>query len=147
MAGCLDEMQKPIRNSWDTNAKSTILIILQLTCNIISATKYSINSNLGFKNISFFFWPHHTACGILVPWTGIEPGPLALDLQGIPSRTFLYPYGAPNHRGLAKCWEKGMEQMTIFFKASICLYFHNGVHFKSIFLRTLGFFVLNLDKE
>lgn len=73
MAGCLDEMQKPIRNYWDMNAKSTILIIPQLKCNIISATKYSINSNLGFKNISFFFWPHHTACGILVPRTGIDP--------------------------------------------------------------------------
>ena len=107
-----------------------------------------MNSNLGFKNICFFFfWPHHAACGILVPWTGIEPGPLALDLQGIPSRTFLYPYGTPNHRGLAKCWEKGMEQITIFFKASICLYFHNGVHFRSIFLRTLRFFVLNLEQR
>lgn len=97
--------------------------------------------------VGFFVLLHRGACGILVPWTGIEPGPLALDLRGIPSRTFLYPYGTPNHRGLAKCWEKGMEQTTIFFKASICLYFHNGVHFRSIFLRTLRFFVLNLEQR
>ena len=23
----------------------------------------------------FFFWLYHTACGILVPWPGLEPGP------------------------------------------------------------------------
>ena len=27
----------------------------------------------------FFFWPHHTACGILVPRPGIEPAPPALE--------------------------------------------------------------------
>ena len=27
-----------------------------------------------FKKI---FWPHHMACGILVPWSGIDPGALA----------------------------------------------------------------------
>ena len=26
----------------------------------------------------FFFWPHHTACGILVPWPGTEPASLAM---------------------------------------------------------------------
>ena len=26
----------------------------------------------------FFFFPRHSACGILVPWTGIEPGPSAV---------------------------------------------------------------------
>ena len=26
----------------------------------------------------FFFWPHRTVCGILVPWPGIEPGPQAV---------------------------------------------------------------------
>ena len=29
----------------------------------------------------FFFWPPHVACGILLPWLGIEPGPLALKAQ------------------------------------------------------------------
>ena len=30
----------------------------------------------------FFFWPCHLACGILVPWPGIEPAPLALKVWG-----------------------------------------------------------------
>ena len=25
---------------------------------------------------SFFFWPYHMACGILIPQSGIEPRPL-----------------------------------------------------------------------
>ena len=25
------------------------------------------------------FWPHHAACGILVPWPGIEPAPPAVE--------------------------------------------------------------------
>ena len=29
----------------------------------------------------FFFWPRHVACGTLVPWPGIEPGPLAVKVQ------------------------------------------------------------------
>lgn len=80
------------------NAKSTILIIPQLKCNI-SATKYSINSNLGFKNISFFFGPITQLVGSSSR-TGIEPGPLqVIDLQGISINIFT-PYGAPNHRVL-----------------------------------------------
>ena len=27
----------------------------------------------------FIFWPHLTACGILLPWPGIEPGPTAVN--------------------------------------------------------------------
>ena len=27
----------------------------------------------------FFFWPHHTACGTLVPRPGIEPVPPAVE--------------------------------------------------------------------
>ena len=27
-----------------------------------------------------FVWPYHTACGILVPWPGIEPGPMAVKV-------------------------------------------------------------------
>ena len=29
----------------------------------------------------FLFWLHHTACGILVPWPGIEPVPHAVEVQ------------------------------------------------------------------
>ena len=45
-----------------------------------------------------FFWPYHTAWGILVPWPGIEPSPgcsceraksKPVDFQGIPSQPFL----------------------------------------------------------
>ena len=43
-----------------------------------------------------FFWPHHTACSILAPWTGIGPTPLEakaqesqpLDHQAIPTKAF-----------------------------------------------------------
>ena len=32
-----------------------------------------------FVSKSFFFiWLHHMACGILVPWSGTEPGPSAI---------------------------------------------------------------------
>ena len=27
----------------------------------------------------FFFWLHQEACGILVPWPGVEPGPSAVE--------------------------------------------------------------------
>ena len=30
--------------------------------------------------IFFLFWPCHVACGILVPWPGIEPGPPAVEV-------------------------------------------------------------------
>ena len=32
---------------------------------------------IDFLNV-FIFWPHHMACGILVPWLEIEPVPPAL---------------------------------------------------------------------
>ena len=31
--------------------------------------------------ILFFPLPYYVACGILVPWPGIEPGPLAVDIR------------------------------------------------------------------
>ena len=31
----------------------------------------------------FMFWPHHVACGILVPRPGIEPGPPALGMWSL----------------------------------------------------------------
>lgn len=33
------------------------------------------------KFIYLFIWLHHTACGILVPPIGIEPGPSAVGAQ------------------------------------------------------------------
>ena len=32
---------------------------------------------------TFFFWPHSTAYAILVPWSGIEPAPSALQAQSL----------------------------------------------------------------
>ena len=34
-----------------------------------------------FKKGSYLFGPHHMACGILVPWPGIEPMPPALEAR------------------------------------------------------------------
>ena len=49
------------------------------------------NTNTNFFRIGrslfffffFFFWPHLKACGILSPWTGIGPGPLAMKAQSL----------------------------------------------------------------
>ena len=35
----------------------------------------------------FSFWPQHMACGILVPWPGIEPEFSALETQNLNQRT------------------------------------------------------------
>ena len=52
----------------------------------------AVNVLLWNQNFFFFFWPHHIACGILVPQPGIDPGPqqwkhrtLTPDNQGISS--------------------------------------------------------------
>ena len=50
----------------------------------------------------FFFWPHHAACGILVPLPGIEPVPPALrawsldhlTAREVPAMLFLCPSGS-----------------------------------------------------
>ena len=33
--------------------------------------------------LSFFFWPHRVACGILVPWPGIEPASPAWEARSL----------------------------------------------------------------
>ena len=43
------------------------------------------------------FSPHHRACGILIPWTGIEPWPLVVEVQ------------SPNH------WTTRISLPHIFF--------------------------------
>lgn len=37
------------------------------------------SSNAHFK--LFFFWPYRVACGMLVPWPGLKPGPLAMNAE------------------------------------------------------------------
>ena len=32
-----------------------------------------------FLSSFFFFWPRCKACGVLVPWPGTKPAPLALE--------------------------------------------------------------------
>ena len=41
--------------------------------------------------LSFFFWLHHVACRILVPWSGIEPMPSAVELRS----QLLHHQGSP----------------------------------------------------
>ena len=38
-------------------------------------------TSLYFKSSYYYFWPHHTAYGILVSWPGIKPVPPALEAQ------------------------------------------------------------------
>ena len=37
--------------------------------------------------ISFYFWPHLTACWILAPWPGIEPASLAVEVHSLRHQT------------------------------------------------------------
>ena len=51
-----------------------------------SVVTWVCNSNKAAANCTMshklsFFWPHLTACGILVPWPGIELGPSAKKAQ------------------------------------------------------------------
>ena len=48
--------------------------ILNQGCTENQVGAFSFSFFLSF----FFFWPHLTACGILVPWPGIKPRPPAL---------------------------------------------------------------------
>ena len=41
-------------------------------------------------SILFFFWPHRTACGILVPQPGIKPMPPALEVWSLNHWTNLF---------------------------------------------------------
>ena len=44
----------------------------------------SPNSFLNYILFIFLiFWPHQAACGILVPWPGIEPTPPALEVRSL----------------------------------------------------------------
>ena len=50
-----------------------------------SMPSWSWHSRAGIKQwinpYGFMFWPHHVACGILVPQSGIEPVSLAVGTQ------------------------------------------------------------------
>ena len=61
-----------------------------------------------------WFWPGHGACGILLPWLGVEPVPLAVTVwdpshwttREFPGRGFWYKPGNPFSRD-RKQWEAG----------------------------------------
>ena len=42
-----------------------------------------VNKDVRLCCFFFFFLPHHTACGILVPWPGIKPMPPALEVWSL----------------------------------------------------------------
>ena len=42
-----------------------------------------LHENRNFLNFILSFWLPHVACGILVPWPGIEPMPPALEAQSL----------------------------------------------------------------
>ena len=49
------------------------VVLLELTVQVIT----QINGHITI----FFFWPHHTDCGIPVPRPGTKPGPPAVEAQ------------------------------------------------------------------
>ena len=62
-------------------------------------TNQSCSSTLSFPLPSYFFcfvfWPDCVACGILIPWPGIESGPSAVKMQSSNhwrAREFLQPH-------------------------------------------------------
>ena len=74
---------------WATR-EALLLIILHL--NLLQDIGYNLCAvlrwyiSLRFKKIFcilfiIIFWPHHMACGILVPWPGIKPVPPAVEAQ------------------------------------------------------------------
>ena len=50
--------------------------------NACSKDAYGENTGLESK-LFFFFWPHHTACGILIPRPGIDPTPPAVEAPSL----------------------------------------------------------------
>ena len=47
------------------------------------ASALSLSLSLSFFNLIFFFWPHHVVCGNLVPQTGTEQVPSAMEVQSL----------------------------------------------------------------
>ena len=58
-------------------------IHLQPLFSWLPRTFYLFLSICLLSEIFFLFWPWHVACGILVPWSGIEPTRLALEAQSL----------------------------------------------------------------
>ena len=70
---------------WRCCWHSTVLLwrlkIKQSKCLVESwHSYYLLNIYITMPFLLFFFWPYCEACGILVPWPGIEPGPPAMKV-------------------------------------------------------------------
>ena len=61
-------------------------------CSWVSAALASAHPTS--SRVFFFFWLHKEACGILVPWPGVEPGPSTVEgavlTSGLPGNS---PHG------------------------------------------------------
>ena len=78
-------------------------------------------AQLRFYGFFFFFWPHHATCRILVPWSEIEPGPLAVKvwspnhwttrgiLISVSSFSIKPVQSTPALEGLPFPWSLGLE--------------------------------------
>ena len=96
------------------------------------------------------FWLHHTACGILIPWPGIEPGPLAVNAwspnhwttRELPSiMFFLNPWPSSQTTGL---WNRYIIAcMGISSPSKV----NNQVSAWSCALRELAFTLLRCPRE
>ena len=74
-----------VRTWWNKVVFRLVLPVLDLL---------SLNVEPLGQLVVFFFWPHHTACRVLVPWSGIEPVPPAVRVRSLnhwtAGKSFLY---------------------------------------------------------
>ena len=54
---------------------------IYIPTNNVEKVPFSPHPSQDLLFIDFFVGPYHAACGILVPWPGTEPGPLAVRAQ------------------------------------------------------------------
>ena len=52
-------------------------------CVVVSFIRFGKFLAIISSNFFFFFWSYRTACGILVPQPGIEPGLTAVKARGV----------------------------------------------------------------
>ena len=52
--------------------------VIMVTFEVSTTAHWRLRWGLAFFRSKIFFWLHHAACGVLVPWPGIEPVPSAV---------------------------------------------------------------------
>ena len=70
-----------------------------------STGKSADSARILFFFYLFLFWPYHTACGILVPWPGIEPVCAPCPCSGMRSLNHWTASGVPQTRVLHRILE------------------------------------------